>query len=267
MTLASERLQLRHGNPDDEFYTPRDEVEFIMWHAAAQSVPIVNRNILCPCDTRESAFVQATTANNAVTYSGLPDTPWQKTNFHNKFIFTNPPFSQLIPFTQKLNRENAQFLIIISINFIGNPLVRRKLLTNEWRVLPTSHGSSISFIRPDGTCKNAPAVWLTNLPITPDKTCRARIAQLTRTHVKGENKIIFSADTCNLPANTHDVLAVPITWPIYMNAGEWRIIGFQEQLIDCKTNLFTFKRWIITKSLAARRGLTPYSKSYVLTCG
>lgn len=78
MTAASERLQFRHGNPDDEFYTPRDEVEFIMQHAAARGVPIVNRDILCPCDTRESAFVQATTADDAVTYSGLPDTPWQE---------------------------------------------------------------------------------------------------------------------------------------------------------------------------------------------
>lgn len=247
MTLASERLQLRRGNPDDEFYTPRDEVESIMRHAAAQSVPIVNRNILCPCDTRESAFVQAITADNAVTYSGLPDTPWQETNFHNKFIFTNPPFSQLIPFTQKLDNEKADFLILMRVTFIGNPLVRRRILADEWRVLPTIHGSGMNFYRPDGTRKNAPAVWLTSLPIRTWRECQARTARLTFNLIDPCNgyRDMASADTCCLPPDAPRIVAVPVTWPLYEHTQDpWRIIGYTQHLLK-PDKAMTFNRWIL----------------------
>ena len=126
---------------NDECYTSKQDVynELSQWAALDK---FRNKNIICPCDTEESAFVQVLTENKeawgikSINYSHYNPDTFEGTRFqyidYSKYdvCITNPPFSLKAEFMSCIV-DKIDFIVLLPFvsrnkNPIGIPLMLNK---------------------------------------------------------------------------------------------------------------------------------------------
>lgn len=169
MTSASARLKKlknRVHPADDEFYTQKEEIDHMLGVLEEAGHPVAGLHTLSPCDTRESLFPQRLAAHGARADASSGD--FRLAEFRGyDLVATNPPFSLIIDFTDKLAAAGVDFAILAPITHLANPLTAQHLINGSWSAFNGLHGGHMEFTRPAGGTSGAPALWITSLQI-PD---------------------------------------------------------------------------------------------------
>ena len=175
---------------NDECYTQKQDVynELSKWAALDK---FRNKNIICPCDTSESAFVKVLTENkeawgiksithshyNPVTSEG---TKYQDVDYSKYDIcITNPPFNKYREFTNSVVGK-IDFIALTPTFNRNNPCVGLYIMLGQAYLGFGTH-LPLTFITPTGT-KSVACDWITSFPEGQAKRNR----ELPKTGIKYE---------------------------------------------------------------------------------
>jgi len=247
--MSNENLRLARQVKNDEFYTRYEDIEKELIRYKDQ---FKNKIVYCNCDAPESNFikffndVQAEWQIKEVLHTSLKegisyDSP-KALELLDKcdIVVTNPPFSKVRnEFLPLIERSGKQFLFIGNINmatFKGVfPLIRDGKLR-------TGYTHPKEFLQPDGTYKEIPAIWWTNMfvdkPFTlnPDKKYYGNEDK----YLRYDNYDAINVDKlADIPSDYSGVMGVPVTFiehyvPPLADRGEHRlrIHGFRKGTDD-----------------------------------
>ena len=126
---------------NDECYTQKQDVynELSQWAALDK---FRNKNIICPCDTSESAFVKVLTENKeawgikSITYSCYNPVTGEGTKYqdvdYSKYdiCITNPPFNKYREFTNAIV-GNIDFIVLAPFLNRCHPCIGLHLMLNQ----------------------------------------------------------------------------------------------------------------------------------------
>lgn len=200
---------------NDEYYTQLVTVE-------QQFSPhldfLKGKRVYCNCDSAESAFVRyfqregIDCVHSADDYA-LPKN--QERLAEADLVATNPPFSQIIPYTNALLALQKDFIIIAPQLAVTNHNVANRFVSGELFFATGMRRTSTQFDTPDGPVSMGGMRWWTNIeafrPVNPplqlaeqDLDGYARYANLPGAiHVPKIKKI---------PTNHNGLMGVPLSY-------------------------------------------------------
>lgn len=140
-------MAYKNRHRGDEFYTLREDVERL----CSQYLDDLTKpgvRVLCPCDTDESEFVKFFLEHDVdVTWSN--ELRYQQFDFSEfDWVVTNPPFSMMGDFLNRIADAGCGGLIIASLASLVAQGCER-LLRAGWHAY--DEGVPDSFMRPDGS--------------------------------------------------------------------------------------------------------------------
>ena len=253
MTDSRKTLHNAKLAKDDEFYTQMIDIENCI-----ENFDLNNKVIYCNCDDPSfSNFYKFFKINFAklglkrlistyksdepyrYDYDGINEskTPIESGLFEynsdiiNEFkddiiVVTNPPFSLYKEFFNFLMDLKVKFIIIANLNVLGYRDTFSKLREREIMVA-YSGKQSYEFIRPDGTLKRVPSLWLTNIKQNQELPIREfKTKYNPELHQKYDNYNAINCDkTADIPCDYNGVIGVPITTLIILNYRQYNIVN------------------------------------------
>ena len=141
---------------DDEFFTMyKDAVREL------HKYDLRGKRIICPCDTRNSNIYKY--LKDCYYNVKCDSTEWRNVNYSKyDIVITNPPFSQVREFIQRLVSEGIDFIIIVS------DVLRYSIKNGTYNIIiPVYQGwDAQKFYRPDGSIKAVHCGWIASIPDT-----------------------------------------------------------------------------------------------------
>lgn len=152
---------------DDEYYTRREDVE-VMLRPLLDSGEFAGKRILCPCDTKQSQYVQFFQDNGI-------DVTWDDRLDYDLFDFadydgviTNPPFSKSADFARKVIAANEKagtdFHFLCSRMSLGKSPTLDIIKDGIGHAESAPPGQPFKFMRPDGTVKGVATAIVSSYP-------------------------------------------------------------------------------------------------------
>lgn len=157
--MSNNHLNRAKKNINDEYYTRYEDVK-----KQLDVIDLSNyKKILLPCDTQESAFYKYLNDNKDKLYKNVEITLEEEEFRNRKFedydlILTNPPFSELKEFMEKVVNSNKDYILIL-------PLVGFSKLQGYFGIVGKvfALNNINKFLIPDGSLKTAQANFWTNI--------------------------------------------------------------------------------------------------------
>ena len=253
MTDSRKTLHNAKLAKDDEFYTQMIDIENCI-----ENFDLNNKVIYCNCDDPSfSNFYKFFKINFAklglkrlistyksdepyrYDYDGINEikTPIESglfeynsniitDNIDDIIVVTNPPFSLYKEFFNFLMDLKVKFIIIANLNVLGYRDTFSKLREREIMVA-YSGKQTYEFIRPDGTLKRVPSLWLTNIKQNQELPIREfKTKYNPELHQKYDNYNAINCDkTADIPCDYNGVIGVPITTLIILNHKQYNIVN------------------------------------------
>ena len=242
------------ANNGDEFYTKETDIKKVL-----KEYDFNGKTVYCNCDNPEFSNFWKVFYDNfnnlklkkliATYYSNTPylyeydgdeikKTKIKSGRFQDNEIYikqsdivvTNPPYSDNMPI------ELANMLLKNKIDFMFvGPLhltIKKEFfpLLKSGKIQAMSYSIN-SFIRPDGSSKNAPSCWWTNLDIKKDY-------KLTKEYDKNnyqqyDNYDAINCDKCELiPKNYKGKIGVPYRFITHIDNNKFELIDFKKLKIN-----------------------------------
>lgn len=142
---------------DDEFYTRYEDIEKIM-----KRYDLKGLKIYCPCDTENSNFVKYFKDHN-YTFKHTSDDYYKHEDLYEwcDVIVTNPPFSGFSAWACWMLDKHKKFLIVTPVFSLSTSKYNKRIAQRESFIDIDIR----KFTRPDGTIRDIPCVWTTNLEL------------------------------------------------------------------------------------------------------
>ena len=232
-------LQRAKRIKNDEFYTCYEDVKSECDHYRSY---FFNKIIYCNCDTKTSAFVKyfmdlkRQKIIKDIWYSG----GFNGADFRSEdsvellkkadLIITNPPFSLFREFIDLLIQYNKKFLIIGNKNAIGYRNVFSLIKNNKIWAGTRKWTGGMTFVTPDNSRKDVPAIWLTNL----EHSYRAAPLLLNKEFdlehfSKYDNAEAINVNkTSDIPKNYYGIIGVPFSFIEKYNPNQFEILGLDK---------------------------------------
>lgn len=243
--MQSTKLLRAKRVKNDEFYTRYEDVKTECDNYRSH---FFNKIIYCNCDTVDSAFVRYFSELKAqglirdVWYSGgLSGADFRSPESIEKLkqvdlIVTNPPFSLFREFMDLLIKWNKKFLIIGNKNAVAYRNVFAQIKNNKIWFGVRKWTGGMSFLTPDNSIKDVPAIWFTNLEHDYRPTLLALKKSFNRSEYhKYENTDAINVNrTADIPNDFFDVIGVPISFLEKYNSQQFEILGLDKDFTSDK---------------------------------
>lgn len=244
MPQNSQKLINARRNKDDEFYTPRADIDAELKHYERY---FRDKVVYLPCDNpATSQFVKYFIDNfqrlgirklicnhyNPITKKGDCFRPYAIRLLREcDIIVTNPPFSLFNKFFKYITAYDKKYLIIGAMGGMSYKDVLPKLADGKlWS--GTRKGKNIRFLRPDGTYKNIRAMWYTNMkhPFM-NKPLPLTTKYSPYLHPKINNQTAINVSSIRqIPMDYDETMAVPINFLELYNHSQFVIFKVMDNL-------------------------------------
>jgi hypothetical protein len=140
----------------DEFYTRPEDVARIL---SPMLGSLAGRRVMCPCDGRESAWVQFLMDHGVAVDWSTGDFDAVDFDAYD-VIVTNPPFSRLADFVRKAMASTADFVIVLPHSAAASEVPVQAMVDRGAEMIPGPR----QFVRPSGKLRQVGTSVLSTLP-------------------------------------------------------------------------------------------------------
>ena len=237
--MPNKKLLYAKAVKNDEFYTRYEDVKTECDNYRSH---FFNKIIYCNCDTADSAFVRYFSELKAhglirdIWFSGgLGGADFRSPESIERLkqadlIVTNPPFSLFREFMDLLIKYDKKFLIIGNKNAISYRNVFTQIKNNKIWFGVRRWTGGMSFVMPDNSLKDVPAIWFTNL----EHSFRPALLSLKKSFNCSTYRRYDNADAINInrttdiPNDYSCTMGVPISFLEKYNTQQFKILGLDK---------------------------------------
>lgn len=242
---------------DDEYYTQLKTVE---QQFDSHLAFFNNKKVYCNCDSDSSAFSQYFRAkginytNTETDYAGADNLARLE---RSDVLITNPPFSLLQDYTERLLRWGGPFVIIAPVIAVSNKNVSHKFVANEWFFARAMRRQQTAFNTPDRGLVNMWVRWWTNIeefrPANPPlKLARGDLNSYRRYENLANG--IHVPSIKKIPTGHDGPMGVPLTYFDWHCAEQFSLVGMSNgedgRLLRLEDGRRPFRRVIIAECSA-----------------
>ena len=230
--MRNTALNRAKRNPDDEFYTTEQTVEKVI----APFLDLIRgKTVLCNCDEPYSAFPRVLSRYAQYVFSSSVD-------YHTTvgtecdWVITNPPFSKIRDYCQTMIFEH-DFIIIAPLACLTTHPISEYVEQRWVYAYPIPGGAD--FIRPDGSHVHMGNCFVLSTHKVPKTIFRPTASYDPAKHPRYWNHdAIFVPTMEDIPADYDGLMAVPVTFLMYMDYDEFEIVQiFSKSAADGATPL------------------------------
>ena len=141
-------------------------------------------------------------------------------------LVTNPPFSLIRQYLQKIRKYNKKFIIIAPLTAISYIGIFCKLKSQEYKIGYISRKKNNIIFNTPGDKKIAAAIWLTNLDIDkkPKDIVLSKKYSKEKYPTYDNYRAIEVSRVKNIPIDYDGVMGVPITFMLHWNPNQFEIL-------------------------------------------